>query len=669
MNIFILCAGKGSRFDSIYPKPLNLIYGKPMIYHTIKSLNLHKVHEYNLYIIYNKRLESCNFKEILINMFPNLVLNFILIDYFTRGASESAYIGLQTVFTELNNNNILFIDNDTIYPDETYEYLNKNYESNFIFTNFNNEKDPIYSYVSVNKDNYIEYIKEKQKISDLICIGCYGFKNKDEFTNIFKIVLERNKKSNNEFYMSLIYEFLLNGTNYLKQHVLNITINKTISLGTPKQLIEDKDASTRIITSNKLRYVFDLDNTLVTYPVIPKDYSTVKPINKMINLVRKLKDDGHTIIIYTARRMQTHGHNIGSVIKDIGKITFATLDKFEIPYDELIFGKPLGDIYIDDRSYNPYDDRIYKLLGEYQLINDEIDNKLDNNKYNQIKCIDERITKRVNKNIGRGELFFYENLKGIKDLENIRELFVSYYGYNMSSIDSIDLNLEKINGIPVSYLYINKTYSLKLFKQLLNNLKEIHSIKLDNILDIDEYKLNYQLKLKRRFEDKSIYNFKEANQLYETINERLNEYLNINSKVNINEEKFKLKICSIIHGDFWFSNILLTYKDEYKFIDMKGLINDTETLSGDKTYDYAKILQSLYGFDSILYDKEIDYKYNNVFIEYFKEWLLENEPDINFVDVTNIAATLIFGVFHAYANLESNKKDKIVEMVKELLAI
>jgi len=664
MNIFILCAGKGSRFDSIYPKPLNLIYGKPMIYHTIKSLNLQKVNEYKLYIIYNKRLEICNLKEILTNMFPNIIFNFILIDYFTRGASESAYIGLQTVFSELNNNNILFIDNDTIYPEETYEYLNKNYESNFIFTNFNNEKDPIYSYVSVNKDNYIDDIKEKQKISDSICIGCYGFKNKYEFTNIFKIVLEKNKKSNNEFYMSLIYEFLLDEIYHLKQPVLNITINKTISLGTPKQLIEDKDASTRIITSNKLRYVFDLDNTLVTYPVIPKDYSTVKPINKMINLVRKLKDDGHTIIIYTARRMHTHGHNIGSVIKDIGKITFATLDKFEIPYDELIFGKPLGDIYIDDRAYNPYDDRIFKLLGEYQLINDDIDNKLDNNKYNEIKCIDERIIKTVNKNIGRGELFFYENLKKVQDLET---LFVNYYGYKVSGIDSIDLNLEKINGIPVAYLYINKTYSLKLFKQLLDNLKKIHSVKLDNILDIDQYKLNYQLKLKKRFEDKLIYNFDEANQLYEVINERLIKYFNRIDKNKENNEKFRTGICSIIHGDFWFSNILLTYKDEYKFIDMKGLINDTETLSGDKIYDYAKLLQSLYGFDSILYDKEIDYKYNNIFIEYFKEWLLENDQDIDFVDISNITATLIFGVFHAYTNLESNKKNKIIKMVKELL--
>ncbi len=209
MNIFLLCAGKGTRFDSIYPKPLNLINGKPMIYHTIKSLNLDNVLFYNLYVIYNKKLESCNFRHILINLFPNIKFNFILIDYFTRGASESAFIGLQSVYDKLDNENIIFIDNDTIYPEETYEYLKKKYESNFIFTNFNNEKDPIYSYVLINNDDYIINIKEKEKISDLICIGCYGFKNKDEFINNFKLLLETNKKTNNEFYMSLLYEFLL----------------------------------------------------------------------------------------------------------------------------------------------------------------------------------------------------------------------------------------------------------------------------------------------------------------------------------------------------------------------------------------------------------------------------------------------------------------------------
>mgnify|MGYP003349597175 CR=1 FL=1 len=36
----------------------------------------------------------------------------------------------------------------------------------------------------------------------------------------------------------------------------------------------------------KLRICFDLDNTLVTYPSIPNDYSTVKPIQKNINLLK-----------------------------------------------------------------------------------------------------------------------------------------------------------------------------------------------------------------------------------------------------------------------------------------------------------------------------------------------------------------------------------------------
>ena len=647
MNIFILCAGKGSRFDSIYPKPLNLINGKPMIYYTIKSLQLDKVLKFKLFIIYNKRLESCNFKQILINMFPLISFNFILIDYITRGASESAYIGLLNVFDQIDNNNIIFFDNDTIYPENTIEYLNNNHDSNFILTNFNNEKDAIYSYVSINKDNFIIDIKEKQKISDLICIGGYGFKSKYEFTDVFKLILDENKKTMNEFYMSLIYEYLLKN----KKDVLNITINQIISLGTPKQLINDSLLSSFSSQYNKLRYVFDLDNTLVTYPVIPKDYTSVLPIKKMIDLVVHLKNKGHYIIIYTARRMATHGHNVGAVIKDIGRITFDTLEKFNIPYDELVFGKPLGDIYIDDRGYNPYDERIYKLIGEYELINDEVDNKIQNNKYNDIKCIDEKIIKKVDKQIGKGELYFYENMGKLGELQ---KYFVKYSGYTLNN--HIELNLEKINGIPVSYLYINQTYSLKLFKKLLDSLKEIHQIKLDNLLDPIEYKNNYLIKLINRFEDKTIYNFESADSIYNKLVIQLEDYF---TRISNN-------ITSVIHGDFWFSNILISYKDEYKFIDMKGLIGAIETLSGDKVYDYAKILQSLIGFDSILYDKEINDQYNNIFIDYFKEWIGMNEK-IDFNDVKTICAALIFGVFHAYKDMSVEKRNKIIGLVKGLI--
>ena len=652
MNIFILCAGKGSRFESIYPKPLNLVNGKPMIYHTINSLKLEQIKSYNLYIIYNKKLDSCNFKEILINMFPKIKFNFILIDYFTRGASESAFVGLQMVYKDLDNSNILFLDNDTIYPEETHQYLSKHYESNFIFTNFNTEKDPIYSYVQINKDNQILSIKEKEKISDLICVGGYGFLNKDIFINTFKSILEINEKTNNEFYMSLMYDFILKNVNSLPiTSISNITIDKIISLGTPNQL-----QSSRIKT--KLRYVFDLDNTLVTYPTIHGDYSSVKPIPKMIHLLRKLKEEGHTIIIYTARRMGTHNHNTGAAIKDIGRITFDTLDKFEIPYDELIFGKPLGDIYIDDRAYNPYDDRIFKLIGEYQLINDEIENKIQNNRYNEIKCIDEKIIKTVPFETGMGELYFYENINNLTEILSIKNYFVKYYGYNMHiDKNQIELKLEKINSIPIAFLYINKTFSIKLFDELLNKMKIMHQMQLDNKFSLDEYRLNYTEKIKKRFENKKIYNFENADLLYEKIQTRLNTYLN--------SKTFKDNIVSVIHGDLWFSNILLSYKDEYKFIDMKGIVNSNKTLSGDKLYDYAKILQSLVGFDSVLYDKEVDPSYNIIFVEHFKKWLKEN--GVAGKDVKTICALLMFGVFHAYNDMKEEKKQKIIRMIEILI--
>jgi hypothetical protein len=99
---------------------------------------------------------------------------------------------------------------------------------------------------------------------------------------------------------------------------------------------------------------------------------------------------------------------------------------------------------------------------------------------------------------------------------------------------------------------------------------------------------------------------------------------------------------------------------------MKGLIGNTNSLSGDKVYDYAKILQSLIGFDSILYDKEIDINYNRVFIDYFKEWIRTYEK-IDFEDISTVCATLIFGVFHAYKDMSVEKKNKIIELVRGLI--
>lgn len=103
-------------------------------------------------------------------------------------------------------------------------------------------------------------------------------------------------------------------------------------------------------------YVIDLDDT-ICFPDHSKTdtyskYTLAKPNEKMIERIRRLKNDGCTIIIHSARRMLTHKGNIEAIEKDVGSVTRQWLTEHAVPYDELIFGKPYGDFYIDDKAVN-----------------------------------------------------------------------------------------------------------------------------------------------------------------------------------------------------------------------------------------------------------------------------------------------------------------------------
>ena len=100
----------------------------------------------------------------------------------------------------------------------------------------------------------------------------------------------------------------------------------------------------------KLRICIDLDGTICTIKKPYETYADVKVQPGAKEFIDKLKADGHTIIINTARNMQTQGHNVGKVLKNVGKITLDWLEENEIYYDEIFFGKPNADITIDDRA-------------------------------------------------------------------------------------------------------------------------------------------------------------------------------------------------------------------------------------------------------------------------------------------------------------------------------
>lgn len=99
-----------------------------------------------------------------------------------------------------------------------------------------------------------------------------------------------------------------------------------------------------------MRICIDLDGT-VCYTRKPKEhYSEVLPKPDAIKTIQKLKKEGHHIIISTARHMKTCNNNTGEIVAKQGKILIDWLEKYQIPYDELWFGKPLADVYIDDKA-------------------------------------------------------------------------------------------------------------------------------------------------------------------------------------------------------------------------------------------------------------------------------------------------------------------------------
>src|SRR5438309_1622733 len=99
-----------------------------------------------------------------------------------------------------------------------------------------------------------------------------------------------------------------------------------------------------------MRIVIDLDGTICELKQTDQTYADVRPLPGAIERLQSLHAEGHTIIIQTARHMASCAGDQGKVLKRVGKTTLDWLDRFEIPYDEIYFGKPNADVYIDDRA-------------------------------------------------------------------------------------------------------------------------------------------------------------------------------------------------------------------------------------------------------------------------------------------------------------------------------
>ncbi len=95
-----------------------------------------------------------------------------------------------------------------------------------------------------------------------------------------------------------------------------------------------------------MKVCFDLDGVLCH----GRPYAEAVPDLEAIEYLRHLYDQGHIILIYTARGMGGAANNVGRAVACNAMLTLEQLDLWNIPYDEVLFGKPTYDILIDDKS-------------------------------------------------------------------------------------------------------------------------------------------------------------------------------------------------------------------------------------------------------------------------------------------------------------------------------
>lgn len=84
----------------------------------------------------------------------------------------------------------------------------------------------------------------------------------------------------------------------------------------------------------------DIDNTICA--TNGNDYENSIPIRENIDKINKLYDEGHTIVYWTAR-----GMNSG---KDYKQLTLKQLWDWKCKHHILKMGKPPYDLLIDDKS-------------------------------------------------------------------------------------------------------------------------------------------------------------------------------------------------------------------------------------------------------------------------------------------------------------------------------
>ncbi len=117
-------------------------------------------------------------------------------------------------------------------------------------------------------------------------------------------------------------------------------------------------------------FVFDIDGTICPIKKKEEKYEDLVPYSEIVEKIRYYKMNGARIILFSSRNMNSYQGNMGLINKNTARTMLDWLEKWDIPYDEIYYGKPWPGhkgFYVDDRTVRP-DEFLSKTVEELDEI-------------------------------------------------------------------------------------------------------------------------------------------------------------------------------------------------------------------------------------------------------------------------------------------------------------
>ena len=204
-NLLVPMAGRGQRFvDAGYKVPKQFIHIEQRQLIDI-SLDCFTLDDCNLiFVVRDDQISNFNVDQILMDKYgPEIQV--VSTDGLTDGSVCSCLLAERLIDNELP----LFIHTLDIEfkPQVNPKDFNEE-ESDGVLLTFKSNS-PNYSYASVKPDGTVSRTAEKKVISDQACVGIYYFKTGAIFCENAREMIDRDLRTDKEFYISPLYNLLI----------------------------------------------------------------------------------------------------------------------------------------------------------------------------------------------------------------------------------------------------------------------------------------------------------------------------------------------------------------------------------------------------------------------------------------------------------------------------